>query len=215
MFDESFITSLLACFSFVGHQLCGNSVVLLAISYVVILYSATQFFHEKRFVCGAIYFVWVKHGFTTVDIFIVKAVTCVVLRTHIHCKKILCICQSQFLVCSVSKMKRGLLFFEETAGGQDIFSICCRHYSLFVTFLCPWKHENKLFPVWCCVLYGTSCMCVLMTSTVYNVPVDWYFLPWANFKINLTIWFACHEVYSFCWVNMTVLDTLSCRLNFF
>ena len=111
--------------------------VLLAISYVVILYSATQFFHEKRFVCGAIYFVWVKHGFTTVDIFIVKAVTCVVLRTHIHCKKILCICQSQFLVCSVSKMKQGLLFFEETAGGQDIFSICCRHYSLFVTFLCP------------------------------------------------------------------------------
>jgi len=26
MFAESFITSLLACFSFVGYQLCGNSV---------------------------------------------------------------------------------------------------------------------------------------------------------------------------------------------
>jgi len=30
----------------------------------------------------------------------------------------------------------------------------------------------------------------------------------------LTTWFALHEAYGFCWVNMNVPDTFSCRLHF-
>ena len=50
------------------------------------------------------------------DTLIVTAVECGVLKTHMHCKKILCICQNQFCVCSVLKMKWGPLFLEETVG---------------------------------------------------------------------------------------------------
>jgi hypothetical protein len=70
-------------------------------------------------------------------------------------------------------MKRGSLFFEETGGGQDIFSICCHHYSLFMTFWCPCKHGNKINCLQCgVVFYMVHPACVLMTGTVYNVPVD-------------------------------------------
>ena len=90
--------------------------VLLAVSYVVILYLTTRFFHEKGFMCGEIYFLWVKHGSNRVDVLIVKAVKCRVLRTNTHCKKVLCVCQSHLFMFNVSKMKWGRLFFEETAG---------------------------------------------------------------------------------------------------
>ena len=67
-----------------------TTLVLLATSYVVILYSTTRFFHKKGFMYGAIYFLWVKHGSTWLDTSVVKAVECGVLKTGMHCKKILC-----------------------------------------------------------------------------------------------------------------------------
>ena len=87
--------------------------------------------------CGAIYFLQVEHCSTLVDTLTVTAVECGVLKTHMHCKKILCVCQNQFCVCSVLKMKWGPLFVEDTLG-QDILSICC-HYTLFMTFFVSLK----------------------------------------------------------------------------
>jgi len=66
--------------------------------------------------CGVIYFLQFKHCSSWVDTIIVTAVECGVLKTHTHYKKILCICQSQFCVCIVLKMKWGPLFLEETVG---------------------------------------------------------------------------------------------------
>ena len=117
------------------------AVVLLATGCVIILYSKTVFFHKNRFMCGVIYFLQFKHCSTWVDTVTVIAVECGVLKTHMHCKKILCICQSQFCVCSVLKMKWGPLFLEETVRAGHFQHLLSLH--IVYDILGVWKY-NKI-----------------------------------------------------------------------
>ena len=43
---------------------------------------------------------------------------CGVLKTHMHCKKILCICQNQFCMFSILKMKWGSIVLGRDCGGR-------------------------------------------------------------------------------------------------
>lgn len=60
---------------------------------------------------------------------IVTAVECGMLKTHMHSKKILCICLNEFYVCSVLKMKWGPLFLEETVGAGHFQNLLSLHIS--------------------------------------------------------------------------------------
>jgi hypothetical protein len=62
-----------------------------------------------------------------VNTLIVTAVECGVVKTHMHCKKILRICQNPFCVCGVLKMKWGPLFLEETVGPGHFQNLLSLH----------------------------------------------------------------------------------------
>ena len=86
--------------------------------------------------CGVIYFLQFKHCSTWVYTIIVTAVERGVLKTQTHYKKILYICQNQFCVCSVLKMKWGPLFLEETVGAGHFQHLLSLHivYDIFGVF---------------------------------------------------------------------------------
>jgi len=79
----SFSWTLLPCFSFIGYTL------------------TTWYLHRKGFMCWSVCLLWMKHCVTWVDTLIVKTVEYSVLKTHIRCRRILCV---WCLVHTLSKM---------------------------------------------------------------------------------------------------------------
>jgi hypothetical protein len=78
-----------------------------------------------------------------VDRLIVKTVEYGVLKTHMHCTKILCILRIWFLSAVSRKQIVGPLFFEEIGGAGNKFGIYC-NYTLFMTFLVSLKDKNQI-----------------------------------------------------------------------
>jgi len=130
-----------------------------------------MFFHKMMFNCVANYFVWVKHGFTRVDnINSQNSKMWSAENSHALQENAVHLSKSwkwNGFQCSLK------LLGSRTFSASAVITHCLWNY------WCLWKYKNKINGLQCCV--GTSCICVSMRSIFYNVPVDWYFLPWVIF----------------------------------
>jgi len=85
-----------------------------------------------------------KHGFTWVDTLVFNTTEYGMLKSHIHCIKIICICQTGFQSAECWERIVGPFFFVETGGGGVIFRIFYDYTFLWHFYCCQNKNKNSI-----------------------------------------------------------------------
>jgi hypothetical protein len=113
-------------------QVRSLSSVLLADSWEAILYSTL--FSSQEAICVLDNLrLQTKHGFTWVDSLVFSTAEYGMLKSHIHCIKIICICQTGFQSAKCWERIVGHFFFEKVGGGLfSAFAIISHFCDLFI-----------------------------------------------------------------------------------